>query len=307
MNVSSVPSATARSLISTSDSPGSSTPPVQRQLMLSRSGFTTSRYSPLLSCSLPSSMRKRTRKRPPTRGSVSATSTGPPSGPHQLAMPSAVVSASKTIDGRALIRRTSVRLVIVCSSSLRLPCLRHRPRADRGCRPEAFVAAQPIHGFPHGLGPQPYRHGAPDFRPGDEAGIIEHVEMLHHGRQLDREGLRQRADGCAVFAFEPSENRPPGRVDERRECPVEPFAIVHHLAKYRSESARSQPPASSHRSACAWPRSASDPTPDIGRPFPLLYILVLCSEWPPAEPASSSQGRSAVNLKFLSVAAARSS
>ena len=133
VNVSSVPSATARSLISTSDSPGSSTPPVQRQLMLSRSGFTTSRYSPLLSCSLPSSMRKRTRKRPPTCGSVSATSTGPPSGPHQLAMPSAVVSASKTIDGRALIRRTSVRLVIVCSSSLRLPCLRHRPRADRGC------------------------------------------------------------------------------------------------------------------------------------------------------------------------------
>ena len=39
-------------------------------------GLTTSRYSPLLSCSLPSSMRKRTRKRPPTCGSVSATSTG---------------------------------------------------------------------------------------------------------------------------------------------------------------------------------------------------------------------------------------
>jgi DNA invertase Pin-like site-specific DNA recombinase len=112
------PSATARSLISTSDSPGSSLPPVQRQLMLGRSGFTISRYSPLLSCSLPSSMRKRTRKRPPTCGSVSATSTGPASGPHQLAMPSGVMSASKTIDGRALIRRTSVRPVIVFSSSL---------------------------------------------------------------------------------------------------------------------------------------------------------------------------------------------
>ena len=87
---------------------------------------------PLLSCSLPSSMRKRTRKRPPTCGSVSATSTGPPSGPHQLAMPSGVVSASKTIDGRALIRRTSVRLVTVFSFSLRLPCFPHRPRADRG-------------------------------------------------------------------------------------------------------------------------------------------------------------------------------
>ena len=132
VNVSSVPSATARSVISTSDSPGSSTPPVQRQLMLSRSGFTTSIYSPLLSCSLPSSMRKRTRKRPPTCGSVSATSTGPLSGPHQLAMPSGVVSASNTIDGRALIRRTRVRLVIVFSFLLRLPCFQHRTRADRG-------------------------------------------------------------------------------------------------------------------------------------------------------------------------------
>jgi hypothetical protein len=36
-------------------------------------------------------MRKRTRKRPPPRGSVSATSTGPSSGPHQQAMPSGVV------------------------------------------------------------------------------------------------------------------------------------------------------------------------------------------------------------------------
>jgi hypothetical protein len=78
------------------------------------------------------SMRKRTRKRPPTWGSVSATSTGPPSGPLQLAMPSGVMSASNTIDGRALIRRKSVRLVIVSFSSLRLPCFRHRPRADRG-------------------------------------------------------------------------------------------------------------------------------------------------------------------------------
>src|SRR6478736_208045 len=102
-------------------------------------------------------------------------------------------------------------------------------------RPEAFVAAKPIYRFPHRRGPEPHRYGAPGFRPGDEAGIVEHVEMLHHRRQLDREGLRQRADGCAVFAFEPGENRPPSRVDERRKCPVEPFAIVHHVGKYRSE------------------------------------------------------------------------
>jgi hypothetical protein len=119
--------------------------------------------------------------------------------------------------------------------------------------------------------------------------------MLHHGRQLDREGLRQRADGCAVFAFEPSENRPPRRIDERRKCPVEPLTIVHHLGKYRSERAGRQPLVS------------SKPIADIGRPFKLLYILVPCSESPPAEPARLDQGCSAVNLKFLSVAAARSS
>jgi hypothetical protein len=127
-------------------------------------------------------------------------------------------------------------LVIVCSSlRLRFGFLAFDIGREpiEAVRPEAFVAAQPIHGFPHGLGPEPYRHGAPDFRPGDEAGIVKHVEMLHHGRQLDREGLRQRADGCAVFAFEPSENRPPSRVDERRKCPVEPFTIVHHVGKYR--------------------------------------------------------------------------
>jgi len=88
------------------------------------------------------------------------------------------------------IRRTSIRLVIVCSSRfgfLAFDIGREPIEADR---PEAFVAAQPIHGFPHGPGPEPYRHGAPDFRPGDEAGIVKHVEMLHHGRQLDRERLR---------------------------------------------------------------------------------------------------------------------
>jgi hypothetical protein len=54
---------------------------------------------------------------------------------------------------------------------------------------------------------EPYRHGAPDFRPGDEAGIVKYVGMLHHRRQLDHEALRQNTDGCAVFVFEPSENR----------------------------------------------------------------------------------------------------
>src|SRR4029077_4596750 len=65
--------------------------------------------------------------------------------------------------------------------------------------------------------------------------------VFHHRGQLDHEGLRQRADGRALFAFEPGENRPPSRVDERRKCPPEPFMIVHHIGKYWSERAGCQP------------------------------------------------------------------
>src|SRR3984957_6289779 len=117
VKVSSVPVSIGRRSISTRDSSPASTgsPPwVQRQLMARRVGLVTSVYSPLLSCSLPSCIRNCTRKRPPTRTSVSASSTGPSSGPHQQAMPSGVVNASNTIAGRAAIRRTRVRLVMAC-------------------------------------------------------------------------------------------------------------------------------------------------------------------------------------------------
>src|ERR1700749_1450611 len=87
VKVSSVPVPIGRRSISTRDSPPDSagSPPwVQRQVIARRVGLRTSVYSPLLSCSLPSSIRNRTRKLPPTRTSVSARSTGPSSGPHQL-------------------------------------------------------------------------------------------------------------------------------------------------------------------------------------------------------------------------------
>src|SRR5262245_20842674 len=60
--------------------------------------------------------------------------------------------------------------------------------------------------------------------------------MLHHGRQLGRERLRQRADGCAVFTFEPGENCPARRINERGKCPIKPLAIVHHVGKYLAQA-----------------------------------------------------------------------
>ena len=137
-------------------------------------------------------------------------------------MPSGVVSASNTIDGRAAIRRTRVRLVIGRASSLR-PSLRFGigRQPIEAARPEALVATQPVHRFPHGFAATAAPSPSARLRPRDEPGLVEHVEMLHHRRQLDREGLRQFADRSAVLALEPRQDRPPRRVDERGEGPVE--------------------------------------------------------------------------------------
>jgi hypothetical protein len=48
--------------------------------------------------------------------------------------------------------------------------------------PEALVAVEPFVGFVHGLGAQPAGHSAPVFGAGDEPGLRQHVEMLHHRR-----------------------------------------------------------------------------------------------------------------------------
>jgi hypothetical protein len=130
VNVSSVPSATARSLISTSDSPGSSAPPSSAN---SCSAARASRLRDIRRCSharfhracgsVPGSGRQ---LGVGFRHEHGAGVGAPPAGDALR-----VVSASKTIDGGALIRRTSVRLVIVFSSSLRLPCFPHRPPVDR--------------------------------------------------------------------------------------------------------------------------------------------------------------------------------
>src|SRR5471032_3057298 len=93
------------------------------------------------------------------------------------------------------------------------------------------------------LRPQPHRHRVAGFRASDEAGIVEHVEMLHHGRQLDRKRLRELADRRTVLTLEPFEYRAPRRIDERREGAIEALVMVHHRGKHRP-----------CRSACQRPR-----------------------------------------------------
>ena len=45
-------------------------------------------------------------------------------------------------------------------------------------------------------------------------------------------GFASSLTESAVLAFEPGEDRPPRRVDERRKGPVQPLLIVHHVVKY---------------------------------------------------------------------------
>jgi hypothetical protein len=60
--------------------------------------------------------------------------------------------------------------------------------------PEALVAVEPRVGSFHRFGAQAAGHCAAALAAGDEAGVGENVEMLHHRRQRHGEGLGQLAD-----------------------------------------------------------------------------------------------------------------
>src|SRR3954447_5541324 len=59
--------------------------------------------------------------------------------------------------------------------------------------------------------------------------------MLHHRRQLDREGLGQFADGYAIITLELGEDGGTCGIDERRKGSIKPGLMVHHVEKYCPE------------------------------------------------------------------------
>ena len=131
-------------------------PPSQRQVIASRSGGLTSRYSPLLSCSVPSSMRKRTLKRPPTRTSVLGeqhrAGIGAPPMRRCLRAWSALQTRSKGAP------RCGERESGWSSAFLawRLSCLRFfffgvRDEPVQAAGPELLVSMQPCHSLCHRL------------------------------------------------------------------------------------------------------------------------------------------------------------
>jgi hypothetical protein len=96
--------------------------------------------------------------------------------------------------------------------------------------PEALVAVQPVHRLLHRLGAQSARHGAAGFRARNQAGIRQHVEMLHDRGQRHRKRLRQIAHRDAVLLLQPRQQRAPRRICKRCESAVQGvIAILNHM------------------------------------------------------------------------------
>jgi hypothetical protein len=97
-------------------------------------------------------------------------------------------------------------------------------------RPEALVAIEPVHRLLHRLGGQAARHDAAGLRTRDQAGIRQHVEMLHDRGQRHRKWLRQFTDRNAVSLAEPRQQRAAGRIRKRGKGAVQDLiAILNHM------------------------------------------------------------------------------
>ena len=100
--------------------------------------------------------------------------------------------------------------------------------------PEALVAVEPLIGAFHRLGAQAASDCAAGLVADDEAGVRQHVEVLHHGRQRHGEGLGEFADRDGVRLAQARQQSAPGGVGKRRESAVEVGGlIVNHVVKYR--------------------------------------------------------------------------
>jgi len=89
--------------------------------------------------------------------------------------------------------------------------------------PEALVAVQPVHRLLHRLGGQSARDRAAGLLARDQAGIRQHVEMLHDRGQRHRKGLRQFAHRKALAVAEPRHQRAPGGIGKGCKGTIQPI------------------------------------------------------------------------------------
>ncbi len=109
-----------------------------------------------------------------------------------------------------------------CSSLLlRLELFEEIVEAEKGLFPEFPIALEVLRGFGKRLGFEAARAtlGACGVR--NEAGALEHLEMLGDGGLAHREGLRELGDGCFAGG-EASEDGAPRGIGEGGEGGVEP-------------------------------------------------------------------------------------
>ena len=114
---------------------------------------------------------------------------------------------------------------------------------------------QPRHGLAHGLGRQVHRHGAPGLAAGDQAGVGQHVQVLGHARQLQREGVGQVADRLARPLHQPLQHPAPRGVGQGAEGAVHVAGgMLRHIAKCCGVEGRCQAEAHPHPFRHPWAR-----------------------------------------------------
>jgi hypothetical protein len=99
-------------------------------------------------------------------------------------------------------------------------------KAVESVGPEALVAIEPVHRLLHRLGGQPARDRAAGLFARDQAGVRQHIKVLHDRGQRHRERLRQLADGQAFAVAKPRQQRPPGRIGQRSKGAVQNFLLI---------------------------------------------------------------------------------
>ena len=87
--------------------------------------------------------------------------------------------------------------------------------------PEFLITVEPFIGFVHRLRAQFAGDDAAFLVAGDEAGLGEHVEMLHHRRQRHRQRRGKLAHRQARLLAQARDQRPPRRIGERGKGAVE--------------------------------------------------------------------------------------
>ena len=94
--------------------------------------------------------------------------------------------------------------------------------------PELLVVRQPHGGLLHGLGGQFAADDPPLFQPRDQAGVLQHAQVLHESRQRHPVRLRQFGHAGAALG-EPLHDLAPGRIGKRPEHAVENLLVGCHI------------------------------------------------------------------------------